>query len=247
MRSAHPIERPMLKRLLICIALILPAPLRAETVTVAVASNALPAAEALAEAFTETTGNEVRLSHGATGALYAQIVSGAPFDIFLAADAIRPARLSGEGLAREVRTYAIGQLVLVSRTELSLADARASFAGRTVALADPLVAPYGLVAVRAMERLGLDTSEFRSVIVSNVGQVANLFATGNADFAFVAASQLRDLDPPFSISLDAVAPPVRQDAALLADEVAVSAFWQFLFSEEGRRILRAFGFGVPGT
>jgi molybdate transport system substrate-binding protein len=153
----------------------------------------------------------------------------------------------GEGLAREVRTYAIGQLVLVSRTELSLADARASFAGRTVALADPLVAPYGLVAVRAMERLGLDTGEFRTVVVSNVGQVANLFATGNADFAFVAASQLRDLDPPFSVSLGAVAPPVRQDAALLADEEAVSAFWQFLFSDEGRRIMRAFGFGLPGT
>lgn len=235
----------MLKRLILCLLLLLPAALRAETVTVAVASNALPAAEELAAAFTDRTGTDVRLASGATGALYAQIVAGAPFDIFLAADAIRPARLSGEGRAQAVSTYAIGRLVLVSRQELSLEDAPDAFAGRTVALADPLVAPYGLVAIRAMERLGLDTATFRTVVVSNVGQVASLFATGNADLAFVAASQLRDLRAPYVISLDAIAPPVRQDAALVSDSDAARAFWDFLFSDDGAAILRAGGFGTP--
>jgi molybdate transport system substrate-binding protein len=235
----------MLKRLLLCLALILPSVAPAETVTVAVASNALPAAEALARAFTDRTETEVRLSSGSTGALYAQIVAGAPFDVFLAADAIRPARLSGDGRAKAVATYAIGRIVLVSRAEMSLTEAAAAFEGRTVALADPLVAPYGLVAVRAMERLGLDTATFRTVIVSNVGQVASLFATGNADLAFVAASQLRDLKAPFVVSLDAVAPPVRQDAALVGDGDAARAFWDFLFSQDGAAILRAYGFGSP--
>ena len=235
----------MVKNLCLLFALLLPVLARAETVTVAVASNALPAAEAVARAFTDETGHEVRLASGATGALYAQIVAGAPFDVFLAADAIRPARLAGDGRALEVATFAIGRLVLVAREDTPLPDVKEAFAGRTVALADPLVAPYGLVAVRAMERLGLDTATFRTVIVSNVGQAAAIFATGNADFAFVAASQLRDLDAPFVISLDAVAPPVRQDAARLTGTEGARAFGDFLFAEEGAAILRGHGFGTP--
>ena len=63
--------------------------------------------------------------------------------------------------------------------------------GKTVALADPTVAPYGRAATRAMERLALDTATFRPVMVANVGQVAALFETGNADL--VARSGRRGL------------------------------------------------------
>ena len=62
-------------------------------VHVAVASNFLTTAEEIAAEFEEASGHEVVLSHGATGALFAQIAAGAPFDVFLAADEARPARL----------------------------------------------------------------------------------------------------------------------------------------------------------
>ena len=68
-----------------------------DVVTVAVASNFASAGGNLAAAFTEETGVDIRLSPGSTGKLYAQILHGAPFDIFLAADEERPLLLEQRG------------------------------------------------------------------------------------------------------------------------------------------------------
>ena len=152
-------------------------------VTVAVASNFLTTAEKIAAAFAEETGHRVTLSNGSTGLLFAQISNGAPFDVFLSADQERPRRLQDEGRALEVQSYAVGALALISREPLTPEDATVAFAGKTVALADPTVAPYGRAATRAMENLRLDTATFRPALLTNVGQVASIFQTGNADLA----------------------------------------------------------------
>ncbi len=214
-------------------------------VTVAVASNFMATAEKLAAAFEEETGHEVLLSNGSTGLLYSQIASGAPIDIFLAADEDRPRRLADEGKAIETRTYAVGTLVLLSREAVTTETAAEVFQGKTVALADPTVAPYGRAATAAMERLALDTATFRPVMVANVGQVAAIFATGTADLAFVAAS-VRDLvDAPFVLSLDGVAPEIRQDAALLTEGEASRALWNWLAGAEASALIEADGYRVP--
>lgn len=235
----------MIFRALLLSFVVFASPLRAETVSVAVAANALDVAEAIATAFSDETGHEVTVSHGATGTLYAQIVSGAPFDIFLSADAERPARLVDEGLAEEARPYAYGRLILVGHESLGPDTVAEAFEGKTVALADPLVAPYGYEAVRVMERLKLDTGRFRVVVAANIGQAAALFQTRNADFAFLAASQASAVSAPSTLSLDGVAQPIRQDAALLRDGEAIRGFWDFLFSEAGRAIFAAHGYGLP--
>lgn len=220
-------------------------PLHAGEVTLAVASNFIETAESIAERFEAETAHDVTIAHGSTGQLFAQIVNGAPYDVFLAADSERPERLQAAGLTREVRTYALGRLALASQVPIDRDTVRDAFAGRTVALADPTVAPYGRAATRAMEVLGLDTATFRPILVANVGQVATVFATGNADFAFVSVSQLRALAPPQTLSLDEIAPPIRQDAALLRDTDAANAFWAFLFADDARAIIEAAGYGLP--
>lgn len=217
----------------------------AEEVTVAVASNFLTTAEKIASAFEAETGHEVVLSNGATGLLYAQIVNGAPFDVFLSADEERPGLLLADGRALETQTYAIGTLVLVSREPVTIETAGDVFPGKTAALADPTVAPYGRAATRAMERLGLDTATFRPVMVANVGQVASIFATGNADLAFVAASQLDRVTAPHVLRLDGVAPEIRQDAALLSEEPAARAFWDWLARPETVAMIAADGYETP--
>ncbi|NOY62475.1 MAG: solute-binding protein, partial [Gammaproteobacteria bacterium] len=84
----------------------------AETVLVAVASNALAVTRVLADAFTRASGDDVHLASGSTGKLYAQIVNGAPFDLFLAADSERPRQLEAQGLVVDGgrQTYAVGRL-----------------------------------------------------------------------------------------------------------------------------------------
>ena len=216
--------------------------------TLAVASNFLTTAEVLVDAFEAETGHDVTLTHGATGGLYAQIDLGAPFDVFLAADLDRPQRLRENGKAVETRTYALGRLVLAARLPVTVETAPEALTGKTVALADPTVAPYGKAATRAMERLKLDTATFRHVLVANVGQVASVFATGNADAAFVAASQLPRLDAPHVLPLDGLLEDVQQGAALLArgaDNEAAGAFWDWLSSDAARGLIEAAGYGLP--
>lgn len=82
--------------LALCLALA-PLPTTAGEVSVAVAANFTRPAEALGAAFTAMTGDAVSFSFGATGALYAQITHGAPFEVFLAADAKRPSQAVSEG------------------------------------------------------------------------------------------------------------------------------------------------------
>lgn len=249
-KSAPSCPESIMKRLIAIIAVsaaLCRAALAGE-VAVAVAANFLPTAATLAESFETETEHDVVLTHGSTGQLYAQIASGAPMDIYLAADRERPRALKADGLATDVATYAYGRLVLVSREGVDPTNAAQAFAGKRVGLADPTVAPYGLAATAAMERLNLDTAEFQPLLVANVGQVATLFATGNVDHAFVSASLLPRLDAPHVLPLGELHRPIRQDAALLAraeGNEAATAFWSYLLSDRARVLIEAGGHGAP--
>ena len=238
-----------LRRFLSCvICAFLPLPAVAEEALVAVAANFLTTAESLAARYEAESGHRIVVTHGATGQLYAQILNGAPYDIFLSADERRPALLDEQDRASERRTYALGQLSLISKAELDLSGASSAFEGKTVALADPTVAPYGLASTSAMEDLRLDTSTFRTVLLSDVGQVASVFATGNADFAFVAKSLLPVINPPFATDMSGRHPPIRQDGVLLlraADNEAATGFWTFLKGDAAQDLIEDAGYGLP--
>ena len=89
-------------------------PALADEAVVATAANFRPALDHLVEVFERTSAHRITISSGSTGTLYAQIVNGAPFDVFLAADTESPAGLIDAGLAiGESRfTYATGALAL---------------------------------------------------------------------------------------------------------------------------------------
>lgn len=220
----------------------------AADVTVAVASNFVTTAIKLVAEFEDETGLSVAVGNGATGHLYTQIVRGAPFDVLLAGDEERPAMLLANGRATETRAYAVGRLALVSREPLTRKSAATVLEGKTVALADPIAAPYGKASTRAMERLKLDTASFRTLLVINVGQVATVFETGNADAAFVAASQLPYLDSPDVFDLEQLIPGIPQHAAFLASAAgnkAARAFWDWLATESAQDVIAASGYELP--
>lgn len=220
----------------------------AADVTVAVASNFVTTAFKLAAEFEGEKGHSVVIVHGATGHLYTQIVRGAPFDVLLAGDDERPAKLLADGRATETRAYAVGRLTLVSREPLTRKSAAEVLEGKTVALADPITAPYGKASTRAMERLKLDTASFRTLLVINVGQVATLFGAGNADAAFVATSQVPFLDAPEVFELEQLIPGIPQHAALLTRALgneAAREFWDWLATESAQDLIAASGYDLP--
>lgn len=223
----------------------------AERITVAVASNFLTTARDIAAVFEAETGHDVALVHGSTGKLFAQIRAGAPFDVFLAADQARPARLAEtDAGAGAPRTYAVGRLALVHgpRTAPGTLDEILRRPGLRFAIADPAVAPYG-VAARDLLQGQLGAGWDGSVVLGeSVGQAFTFVATGNADAGLVSLAQARTFEG--EIWVLEVDPsrhsPIRQDALLLrraAESEAAAAFLAFLYGPFAASLIAAAGYG----
>jgi molybdate transport system substrate-binding protein len=240
---------------LVC-ALLSFANVHADTVRVAVAANFSEVIEALAPEYEHATGERLRVTTGSTGKLYAQIVNGAPFDVFLAADQARPQRLEQSGLIVPGSrfTYAIGQLSLWSAAQGVIGEdgietlRTAGF--RRLAMANPALAPYGAAAQQALESLGLAQAlADRIVLGENVGQAFTLIATGNAELGFVARASLVSARTGGRGSYWHVPPPlhapIRQDGVVLSAARNVEAalhFTAWLRSDEAQARIAAFGY-----
>ncbi len=224
-------------------------------VRVAVAGNFAAPHEELARRFRAASGFEVETSIGSTGQLYAQIVNGAPYDVFLAADVDRPQRLAAGLLAGpESRfTYAVGRLALYAPTWDSVGSPEDELRTRRfahLAIANPATAPYGAAAQSVLTRWGL-WREFESRIVraENVAQAFQFVESGAAEVGFVARSQVTDRDARhYAVLPSDWHQPIRQDAVLLrpgAGNPAARAFLRFLQSDEGREVITSFGYERP--
>lgn len=223
---------------------------------VAVAANFTEPAKEIAAAFERATGHHATLSFGSSGAFYTQIAHGAPFELFLSADADRPAQAEKDGFAVPGSrfTYAVGRLVLYS-AKAGLVDGQGrvlrtgSFA--KLAIADPAAAPYGLAAVQTLDKLGLSAALApRLVKGSSITQAYQFVATGAAELGFVALSQVVAV-PGGSrwVVPEKLHQPIEQQAVLLktgAANPAAQAFLRFLHGREGTAIIRRFGYALPG-
>lgn len=221
------------------------------TLQVAVASNFRAAAIELSEAFSQQSGIEVRISSGSTGKHYAQILNGAPFDVFLAADAQRPRLLEEKKRIQPGSrlTYAIGKLVLWSpNADLISGEGVPDNHFTHLAMANPDLAPYGLASQQTLQALG-QWDKLTSTIVrgENVGQVMQYLNSGNAQLGFVSAAQLVELegqgsrwDVPATLHAAIV-----QQAVQLSKQDAATAFMAFLVSDQARSIIATHGYHLP--
>ncbi len=228
---------------------------QADTVSVAVAANFTAPMQKIAAAFEADTGHKAELSFGATGKFYAQITNGAPFQILLSADDTTPAKLEkdGKAVAQTRFTYAIGTLVLWS-AQPGYVDAQGQILqtgdSKHLALANPKLAPYGLAATQAMDKLGLTAKlQPRWVQGENIAQTYQFIATGNAELGFVALSQVYKDGKLGSGSMWLVPAdlyaPILQDAVLLAkghDKPAAAALLAYLKGDKARAVIRSYGY-----
>ena len=226
----------------------------AESVAVAVAANFYAPMDALVQDFETRTDHDVMLISGSTGGLYAQIVNGAPYDVFIAADSRRPALLatSGLGVVQSQITVALGQLVLWT-ADRDLIDGRdlsllRDSGIRFLAIANPDLAPYGEAARQALVAMNLwDRWASRLVYGENVAQAYAMVATGNAEFGLIARSQISGEvgQSDYLIVPQALYEPIRQDAILLergAGNTAAISLLEFLSTAEAKAVIRNFGY-----
>jgi len=231
----------------------------AEPLTVAVASNFVPAAEAIVVRFIADTGHAARITAGSTGKLYAQISNGAPYDVFLAADSERPELLEAGGLGVQGTraTYAIGSLVLWSgESRFDSVDCRKyleDLGPDHIAIANPEIAPYGAAAREFLVNIGLwESVEPKLVFGENISQTMQFVASGNAILGLIARSQSVDRRLPKATCNWPVPgsahQPLEQQAVLLqraAGNVVAAAFLEFLTGPVAREIVVRYGYTVP--
>jgi molybdate transport system substrate-binding protein len=243
------------------LAVLLAAPAAAVELRVAVAANFLPALERLRPRWESRSGDRLLASSAASGQLQAQIAAGAPFDVFLSADAERPQQLevAGKVLAGSRFTYAIGRLALWSKTTAGVQQGEhwlRSQSYRHLALADPETAPYGVAARQLLQRLqlwDLLTRQQRLVTGASVAQAQQFADSGSAEAALVAYAQVLEGGaagrgfhwlPPRDWYQ-----PIRQDAAIVAAssrQAEARRFLDWLRSDpEAAAILRAAGYDLP--
>lgn len=239
------------------IALILPATTQAAGIRVAVASNFLLPLKHLVGTYQKKTGDRVTISSGSTGKLYAQIVNGAPYDVFLAANSREPARLEKDGiaLAGSRFTYARGKLALwYPAGDAQQAGFKQLLSSRVfsrLALANPKTAPYGAAAMSVLQKLGL-AKTLRGKILrgENVSQAFQYIDSGAADLGFVALSQLQVMGYTNSGKVWLVDEknhqPILQQAVIVkasAKRKSAEKFLAYLKSGQVRNTIAQFGYG----
>ena len=165
---------------------------------------------------------DARPSFGASRTLARQIARGAPFELFLAADALSPASLPEERVrAGSDTAYARGRLALVLRERDASASpegpiatlAPATLAPLTarlsddpalrLAIASPAHAPYGIAAREALEASALwPWPEGRLVIGENAAQTLQFLQVGAVDAALVPLSLIATGDAAAALAND---------------------------------------------
>ena len=220
----------------------------ADDLRIGVASNFRSRLEQIATGFKLAHNIEVEVSAASTGALFAQVKSGAPFDILFAADSIRPALLESEGHTRLRRTYAYGQLVFWTPGKPANETTLKQYKG-TMAIANPRHAPYGKAATDTLELMQVKSD--RVVYGTNIAQAFNFVRTGNAPAGLIALSQIKYMNVP-AIEFWVVPPesyaPIEQQLVVLKNaSMNAELFVAYTFDPGTTRLIEKSGYLVSDT
>jgi molybdate transport system substrate-binding protein len=214
----------------------------------------------LATQFEKQSGEKVDITVGSSGNFFAQIQSGAPFDLFFSADMEFPKKLEAAGFveAGTLFEYALGRIVLWVPTDSAMDLAKQGWNAlldprvQKIAIANPTLAPYGRAAISALQKAGIYEQVKRKLVYGeNISQAAQFVQSGNAQAGILALSLA--LSPGMKNGKmwkipPELHPPIDQGAVVLKtakDKNAARAFLDFVKSAQGGKILEKHGFAVP--
>jgi molybdate transport system substrate-binding protein len=255
------LEKSPMKRFLLFASLLLAfiVPACAESLTVAVAANVQYAFDDLRAAFKKETGNDVQPVYNSSGKFAAQIMNGAPFDVFLSADMTYPEKLHAAGFSTDApKAYAYGALVLWTMRDLDLNHWQRTLVDPMVAkiaVANPKTAPYGAETLKALTHLKLDTAlRPKLVFGESIAQTNQYIYSTAADAGFTAKSvvlspTMRGKGKWIDLPKGSYQPIVQGAVILMHGQqnhpVLARQFYDFLFSEKSRAIFERYGYLLP--
>lgn len=234
----------------------------AQQLRVAAAADLQFAMKDLAARYELQSGQVLEISYGSSGNFFTQILNGAPFDLFFAADSSYPQKLVEAGLAERqtLYSYARGRIVLWVPPESRLPISQKGLSVlldpqiQRIAIANPDHAPYGQAGVAALQKAGIyEKVKTKLVFGENISQAAQFVQSGNAQIGIVALSLAtspamragnRWLVPA------ELYPQLEQVAVVISsskNKRDALSFLHFVKSPQGREILSAYGFTTAGT
>jgi len=247
-----------MKRTILTFALILVCILaQAQKVNVAAAANLRYVLEDIKTSYVKVHPKaKVTLTFGSSGTLVQQILNGASFDFFMAADNEFPLKLKAEGVTvGKMVTYACGKLAIYSTTldvKKGLAILKDPSVKR-IAIAKPETAPYGERSVELLKKQGIyESLKDKIVFGDNISQAAQFAFTGNAEIGFVALSLALAPDMAgkgdYYIVPQKLYTPIEQACILLKTAVwntEASQFMKYVLSPATNTIWEKYGYSLP--
>ncbi len=228
-------------------------------IRVAVASNFYPAMKEIVLQYElkqsqSSENHNIVLISGSSGKHYAQILNGAPFDIFFSADKVRPILLEKKGISETGSrfTYALGRLVLWSSFDGFIERDERLYNNdlRFLAIANPKIAPYGVAAREALISMNLwEDLQSKLVRGENIAQTFQFVNGGNAKLGFISYSQLMNPSYPVVGSFwevpQTLYTPIEQQVVLLKKSSLAKDFLSFIESDESLNIISKYGYDLP--
>ncbi|QWE05115.1 molybdate ABC transporter substrate-binding protein [Polynucleobacter sp. JS-JIR-II-50] len=231
----------------------------AQTSTIAVAANMKDAFIEIAAAYKATGKSELRVVYGSSGNFATQIMNGAPFNLFIAADEQFPLELFSNGRTTdEGVVYAIGKLAILTKTSsgIRLLDSKTDIAkaiskANKIAIAKPELAPYGRAAVQYLKAEGLsDLAKDKLVYADNIGAATTYVMSGAADIGFTALSLAKSPEvtkqTSFLLVDTKLYEPIKQRMVLIKGAPQESVdLYRFMQGHQAKSILQRYGYTTP--
>jgi len=230
----------------------------ADEIKVAVASNFYPVMKEIVLQYESkqsqsSENHKIVIISGSSGKHYAQIINGAPFDIFFSADKTRPTLLEKKGISEAGSrfTYAVGRLVLWSSLDgLEKDDWLYNDDLRFLAIANPKIAPYGVAAREVLLSINLwEDLQSKLVRGENIAQTFQFVNSGNVKLGFISYSQLMNPKYPVVGSFwevpQSLYKPIEQQVVLLKKSSLAKDFLLFIRSDESLDIISKYGYDLP--
>lgn len=246
----------------------------AQVLRIAAAANLAGVLPAVIEAYQSEDSQQpkIEVTYASSGKLFAQINSGAPYDLFLSADQDFPAKYAQQqATAKDAVpapfTYARGQLALYSSNQdisstktLDKASLQQLFITQPtqnntaikITLANPELAPYGASAKAFLQQQGIydELNDNKKLIqAENIGQAFQYAHTATTDYGFVALSQLisAEVEPSKYLILQPDSyPAILQDGIVVSDSSAATDFSHYLQSDPAQQLFADAGY-LPVT
>lgn len=224
--------------------------------TIAAAADLVIAFKEIGDLYEKNTGDKLKLIFSSSGTAREQIENGAPYDVYASAnikfvdDLIEKDKI----IADTKELYAIGRVGVATKVGSPLQVKEVSDLLKTdfkkIAMANPEHAPYGLAAKQALESLGLwEKLKDKMVYGKDIQDTLTLIKSGNVEAGFISLSVVNKDEVNFLLIDDKLHQPLKQAMAVVKGtklEKEARNFIKFVNGEQGREIMKKYGFVLPG-